>query len=130
MFRWLLLIILVLPAIEIGIMVWAGQIIGAWWVIMLIILTGVIGAFLAKYQGIETLNKARQSVASGQIPHDELFDGLCILIGAIVLFTPGFVTDTLGFILLFPVTRSPIKRWMKQTLRVMMQRGTITIFRR
>ncbi|MDC3412633.1 membrane protein FxsA [Aquibacillus sp. 3ASR75-11] len=130
MFRWLLLFVLVVPALEIGVLVWIGGIVGPWWVILLIILTGVLGAWLAKQQGIEALHRARQSVSMGQVPHDVIFDGLCILIGAAFLLTPGFITDTLGFILLIPYTRNPIKHWMQKMLQNMMKRGTITIFRR
>ncbi len=129
MFRWLLLFILVVPACEIGIFVWAGGIIGPWWVIALIILTGVLGAYLAKMQGIETLTRARASLSYGQIPQEEIMDGICILVGAVVLLTPGFITDAIGFLLLFPVTRRPIKIWMMQMIRKMLDRGTITIIR-
>ncbi|MEQ6377783.1 FxsA family protein [Bacillaceae bacterium S4-13-58] len=129
MFRWLLLFILVVPACEIGIFVWAGGIIGPWWVIALIILTGILGAYLAKVQGIETLTRARASLSYGQIPQEEIIDGICILVGAVVLLTPGFITDAIGFLLLFPVTRRPIKIWMKQIIRKMLDRGTITIIR-
>lgn len=130
MFRWILLFVLIVPALEIGIFVWAGGIIGGWWVVLLIVLTGVLGAWLAKKQGLETLNRARQAVSYGQLPHEEIFDGICILIGAVVLLTPGFITDTIGFILLLPYTRNPIKLWLQKLLRTMMDRGTITIFRR
>lgn len=129
MFRWLLLFILVVPACEIGIFVWAGGIVGPWWVIALIILTGVLGAYLAKMQGIETLTRARTSLSYGQIPQEEIIDGICILVGAVVLLTPGFITDAIGFLLLFPVTRRPIKIWMKNVIRKMLDRGTITIIR-
>lgn len=130
MFRWLLLFILVVPALEIGILVWAGNAIGPWWVILLIISTGILGAYLAKYQGLETLNNARDAVSRGMIPHDAIFDGVCILIGAVVLLTPGFITDAIGFTLLVPTTRMPIKKVMKRIVRRMMENGTITVFRR
>ncbi|MCT2537181.1 membrane protein FxsA [Aquibacillus koreensis] len=130
MFRWMLLFILIVPALEIGILVWAGGIIGPWWVVLLIVLTGVIGAWLAKKQGLDTINRARQSMSYGQLPHGEIFDGICILLGAAVLLTPGFITDAMGFLLLLPVTRDPIKRGMQKALRTMMERGTITFYRR
>lgn len=130
MFRWLLIFILVVPALEIGVLVWAGNLVGPWWVILLIIATGMLGAFLAKQQGYETLHKARESVNRGMIPHDEIFDGICILIGAVVLLTPGFITDAIGFILLIPTTRTPIKTGLKRVVRKMMDNGTITVFRR
>lgn len=130
LFRWLLLFILVVPALEVGVLVWAGNLVGPWWVILLIISTGILGAYLAKQQGMETLNNAREAVYRGMIPHDEIFDGICILIGAVVLLTPGFITDAIGFTLLFPTTRAPIKSVLKRTVRKMMDNGTITVFRR
>lgn len=129
MFRWLFLLIVIVPALEIGILIGAGKLIGAWWVVLLIISTGALGAYLAKSQGLDTINRARQNVSNGIIPHDELIDGLCILIGAVVLLTPGFITDTFGFLLLFPATRYPIKKWLKLIIRKMLNNGTITIFR-
>ncbi|KGP90833.1 exlusion protein FxsA [Pontibacillus chungwhensis BH030062] len=130
MFRWLLLFILVVPALEIGVLVWAGNLVGPWWVILLIIATGILGAFLAKRQGMETLNRARDNVQRGMVPQEEIFDGICILIGAVVLFTPGFITDAIGFILLLPITRTPLKRSLQKAVKRMMENGTITIFRR
>ncbi|GGD16808.1 FxsA family protein [Pontibacillus salipaludis] len=130
MFRWLLLFILVVPALEIGVLVWAGNLVGPWWVILLIIATGILGAFLAKKQGMETLNRARDNVQRGIVPQEEIFDGICILIGAVVLFTPGFITDAVGFTLLLPITRTPLKRSLQKAVKRMMENGTITIFRR
>ncbi|MDL4840663.1 FxsA family protein [Aquibacillus rhizosphaerae] len=130
MFRWVLLFVLIVPALEIGILIWAGGVIGPWWVVFLILLTGIIGAWLAKQQGLDTLNRARQSMSYGQLPHEQIFDGICILIGAVVLLTPGFITDAIGFLLLLPFTRGPIKLWLQKVLKTMMDKGTITIFRR
>ncbi|WP_028783434.1 FxsA family protein [Thalassobacillus devorans] len=128
MFRWLLLFILVVPALEIGLLVWTGNIIGPLWVVLLIILTGVLGAWLAKQQGLETIYNFRQSMANGRVPQDALLDGACILVGGAVLLTPGFITDAIGFLLLLPPTRAPIKRLIRKLIRRMMDRGTITIY--
>ncbi|SFG08937.1 UPF0716 protein FxsA [Halobacillus alkaliphilus] len=130
MFRWLLLFILIVPALEIGLLIWAGNWIGPWWVILLIILTGVIGAWLAKQQGLETIRNFQNSMSSGQMPQDTLLDGACILVGGAVLLTPGFITDAIGFLLLIPPTREPIKRLIKKVISKMMDKGTVTIYRR
>jgi len=92
-FRWLFILILIVPALEIGVFIWAGDLIGGWSVIGVIILTGIIGASLARQQGMETLRRAQHNMSMGQTPTGEIFDGICILIGAIVLLTPGFITD-------------------------------------
>ncbi|SDN77092.1 FxsA family protein [Halobacillus aidingensis] len=130
MFRWLLLFILVVPALEIGVLIWTGNLIGPIWVILLIILTGVLGAWLAKKQGLETIRNFQQSVHYGQVPQDTLLDGACILVGGAVLLTPGFITDAIGFLLLFPATRFPIKRVIRNAIQKAMQKGTITIYRK
>ncbi len=130
MFRWLLLLIIIVPALEIGVLVWAGNWIGPWWVILLIITTGVIGAWLAKQQGLETIRNIQMSMQSGQMPQDVLLDGACILIGGAFLLTPGFITDTIGFLLLIPGTRTPIKGFLKRMIMKMMDRGTVTIYRK
>ncbi|MBM7554985.1 FxsA family protein [Thalassobacillus pellis] len=130
MFRWLLLLIIIVPALEIGILVWAGNMIGPIWVVLLIILTGVVGAWLAKKQGLETVQHFRSSMSMGQLPQDTLLDGACILVGGTLLLTPGFITDTTGFLLLFPLTRNPIKVLIRKWVKRRMDRGTITIHRR
>ncbi|MFB1050851.1 FxsA family protein [Paraliobacillus sp. JSM ZJ581] len=130
MFRWLFLLILVVPALEIGIFVWASNIIGGWWVVFCILLTGVLGAYLAKREGLQTLRLAQIEMSNGRLPAEQIFDGVCILIGAVVLLTPGFITDTIGFFLLLPFTRTPFKHGLQQVLRTLLNKGTITIFRR
>ncbi|MCZ0704665.1 UPF0716 protein FxsA [Natronobacillus azotifigens] len=130
MFRWLFLLILIVPALEIGVFIWAGGKIGGLSVIGLIILTGLFGATLAKQQGTETLRRAQTNMNTGQLPAEEIFDGICILIGAIVLLTPGFITDIFGFLLLLPVTRNPLKVWLKAIVQQMINKGSVTIYRR
>ncbi|AKG04145.1 membrane protein FxsA [Salimicrobium jeotgali] len=130
MFKWLFLIILIIPALEIGILIWSGNIIGPLWVILLIITTGAIGAWLAKREGMETIRDFQDSLQRGNPPRHTLLDGACILVGGAVLLTPGFITDAIGFLLLFPVTRHPIKKVVMKAIEKGMSNGTITIHRR
>ncbi|UOR11946.1 FxsA family protein [Halobacillus amylolyticus] len=130
MFRWLFLLIIIVPALEIALFIWAGQIIGPWWVILLIITTGVVGAWLAKQQGLETVRKVQSSMGAGHEPGETLLDGACILVGGTLLLTPGFISDTVGFLLLLPFTRPPIKAFLRKIIMKMMDRNTITIYRR
>ncbi|WP_102026800.1 FxsA family protein [Salirhabdus sp. Marseille-P4669] len=129
MFRFLFIILVILSALEIGVFIWLGNEFGGWFVILGIIGTGIIGALLAKNQGIEALNRAKSQMSLGGFPHDEILDGIAILIGAILLFTPGFITDTLGFLLLIPITRQPVKRKLKNLFINMMNKGNIVFFR-
>ncbi|WP_042223248.1 FxsA family protein [Oceanobacillus manasiensis] len=123
--RWLLLSMLLLSGVEIGVFIWVGGMIGPWWVALLIILTGIIGVSLAKQQGVETWKKAQISMRNGAAPTSYIIDGICILIGGIFLFTPGFVTDIGGFILVIPFTRAPFKTYIGKLISKMMSNNTI-----
>ncbi|WP_273151095.1 FxsA family protein [Methylophaga thiooxydans] len=105
MFRFLFLLFLVIPIIEIFFLIQVGQVIGAGWTIFLVVGTAVLGAFLLRMQGFQTLQRAQTSMAHGQIPAKEMLEGLCLLVSGALLLTPGFVTDTLGFLLLTPPIR-------------------------
>lgn len=127
--RWLLLALSILPACEIGVFVWIGGKIGPWWVVLLILLTGIIGITIAKIQGTYTLQKARISINNGQVPTEQIMDGICILIGAVFLLSPGFITDTIGLLLVLPILRKPLKRVLYHFIKRKMSNGTF-IFRR
>lgn len=123
---WILLtVFIIMPAIEIGLFVWVGGYIGAGWVIAIIILTGILGAALARQQGMETWRRAQIVLAERRVPGEEIIDGICIFIGGVFLLAPGFVTDALGFLLLLPITRSPLKSVIKKWLGFMMAKKTI-----
>lgn len=127
---YLILLFTVLPALELYVLIKVGGVIGAGNTILIIILTGVLGAYLARFQGIITLQRIQQSLNKGQLPNDALMDGLMILVGGIVLLTPGFITDITGFLLLIPPTRSLIKIFALKTFEKMMKEGkTIHIYR-
>ncbi|WP_017473390.1 FxsA family protein [Amphibacillus jilinensis] len=130
MFKWLFLLLLIMPALEIGVFIWAGAQVGIWSVIGLIVFTGLVGATLARQQGMDALRRAQESMQAGQVPADAIFDGICILIGGVVLLTPGFITDFFGFILLMPLTRSPLKGWLKAVVQKMMNNGNVIIHKR
>ncbi|RDW16323.1 membrane protein FxsA [Oceanobacillus arenosus] len=127
--RWLILALLVIPAAEIGVFIWLGNMIGPWWVIFLILFTGIAGVAIAKKQGIDTWNRARVMMSQGQPPGEAMIDGICIFMGSILLFLPGLISDIAGIILILPFARRPIKRWIYYYLRRKMKNGTI-IFRK
>lgn len=130
MFRILLALIIVVPALEIWLLISIGQYIGPWLTIILIILTGVLGAWLAKYQGLEALRNAQQKMSYGQMPGDVIIDGLCILVGGVLLLTPGFISDSIGFFLLIPATRNLVKPFIIRVIRNRMDKGQFTIINR
>lgn len=122
-------LIIVIPALEIGVLILSGKTIGAIPTILIIILTGVIGAWLAKKQGVETLRNAQQQMQFGQIPGMAIIDGLCILVGGLLLLTPGFITDSVGFLLLLPISRNKIKPVLLRIIRKMIDKNQFTIIR-
>jgi UPF0716 protein FxsA len=125
----LLALMIIIPAIEIGLLIVSGKMLGVLPTVLLIIATGALGAWLAKQQGLETLRKAQEELRYGRIPAEAILDGLCILIGGIFLLTPGFVSDLTGFFLLLPPTRKVIKPLIIKMLKRMINKGHFTIFK-
>ncbi len=123
MFRILVLLFIVVPAIELWGLISVGKVIGGWATVALVILTGVVGAWLAKQQGVQTLRLLQVQLSRGQMPTDAFLDGLIILVGGVLLLTPGFVTDLAGFLFLLPYTRTIIRYFLKKWLWSMLKSG-------
>ncbi len=111
------LFFIVIPLIEVMLFITIGKYIGLWNTIIIIIITGIIGAILVKSQGITILNKALEEIKSNKIPILSIFEGIAILIAGAFLLTPGFLTDTLGCILLIPKTRNLIISYITTHLK-------------
>jgi UPF0716 protein FxsA len=94
-----------LPAVEIFLMIEIGGKLGAFNTISLIFLSAIIGVYLAKLQGIQTLRSGMVNLYQNKVPIYELMSGASIAIAALLLIIPGFFTDTVGFLLLIPFTR-------------------------
>lgn len=105
----LLLVFIGIPIVEIAIMIEAGRTFGLWPTVGAIIFTAVLGAALVRHQGFSTLMRARQSLNDGQLPIQEVFEGFCIFVAGAMLLTPGFVTDSIGFLLLVPAFRRALQ---------------------
>jgi UPF0716 protein FxsA len=127
--RYLLLFLIIVPAVEIAFLLLSGKTIGILPTIFLLIFTGVLGAYLAKREGLETIRKAQEQLRYGQIPGDALLDGICILLGGTLLLTPGFITDVIGFLLLAPPTRKFFKIQLIEAFKRWIEKGTVTIIR-
>ena len=111
------LFFIAIPLIEVILFITVGKYIGLWNTIFIIIMTGIVGAILVKSQGITILNKALEEIKSNQIPILSIFEGIAILIAGAFLLTPGFLTDTLGCILLIPKTRNLIISYITTHLK-------------
>ena len=129
MFIKLLIIFIFIPLLEIYILIEAGRIVGLGPTLGLIILTGIAGAWLARTQGIEILQKIQAETSSGQMPAATLIDGALILVGGLTLLTPGFFTDAIGFSFLIPVTREMWRKGFKLWLENQIRKGSVTIKR-
>ena len=112
MFKILFLLFLTVPLIEIYFLIQVGQHIGALSTILLCILTAALGAILLRIQGLLTLLRAQEKLRQGQIPADNMLEGLILLIAGVLLLTPGFVTDVIGFLCLVPSLRSLLAQKM------------------
>ena len=108
----------IIPVSEIYILIAIGGQIGILTSIGLVILTGIVGASLARSQGLQTLGRIRDSFQQGVVPGEELLNALLIAIAGIVLLTPGFLTDAAGLFLLIPATRTLCREWLKRRIEL------------
>ncbi|HOJ75646.1 MAG TPA: FxsA family protein [Phycisphaerae bacterium] len=116
MFRLALLLIL-WPLIELYLLIQIGRATSAFTALTIVILTGVVGAALAKREGLKTYHRIRQELAAGHIPGDHLVDALMILVAGILLITPGLISDTVGIALLVPHFRRLVREHLKRRLQ-------------
>ncbi len=109
----LLVLFVILPFVELYLLIELGSRIGTLPTLGIVVLTGIAGAALAKHQGLSVLQRIQTEMSFGQMPGEIIFDGVLVLIGAVLLITPGILTDTTGFLLLIPVTRDLFKKYLK-----------------
>ncbi|MAU07745.1 MAG: membrane protein FxsA, partial [Deltaproteobacteria bacterium] len=107
----------IIPAVELYLLIEIGSQLGALPTLGIVLGTGFLGAYLARLEGLNTLLRVREAALEGRSPTDDLLDGALIVAAGLVLITPGFLTDLTGFLLLFPLTRYPIREWLKSRLR-------------
>lgn len=109
---WLFIILIVVPIIEIALFVQVGGAIGLWPTLATVVLTAIIGSVLLRAQGIATLSRLQDSLNTGTNPLDPIANGALILLAGVVLLTPGFFTDAVGFALLVPPVRALVIKWI------------------
>jgi len=122
-FTKLLILFIIVPVIELYVLIEVGKKIGSLSVIGIIILTGILGAYLVKSQGFMILKKIQNDIDEGILPGNSLIQGAIILVGGILLFTPGFITDIVGFIFLMPFTRKVVKNYLLKWLKGKIKEG-------
>lgn len=125
MFLYLVFLFTVVPAVELYLLITVGGMIGVFETIWIIILTGVVGAALAKSQGRALLMDIQKELSQGQLPATKLIQGLLVFAGGLLLLTPGFLTDVLGFSMVIPITRIPFALFLRHLFTKMIAKGTI-----
>lgn len=122
-FTKLLMLFIIVPVVELYILIEVGKKIGSLTTIGIIILTGILGAYLVKSQGFMILKKIQNDLNEGILPGNSLIQGAIILAGGILLLTPGFITDIIGFIFLIPASRRVVKKYLLKWLKGKIKKG-------
>ena len=117
----LLLLFTLVPLVELVLLIWVTQHTNLAFTIALVLVTGVIGAALARHEGLRCWRKAQEEMAAGRLPGDPLIDALLILIAGALLITPGILTDLVGFALLTPPVRRILRTWLKRSFQARIQ---------
>lgn len=128
MFMKLFLAFTVIPILELYLILVVGHSIGVLPTVLAILTAALLGAALARQQGLSALMRLRSTVMSGQMPTDALIDALLIFAAGILLLAPGFLTDFMALFLLLPLTRKPIRELLKRRIQRGLKRGTVRVF--
>lgn len=119
--KWLLVLFILIPAVEVTVLIGSSHLIGMWPTFAMIVFTAVLGAYLAKQQGFKVLREIQSRLNRGEMPGDAVIDGIFVFIGGVLLLVPGYVTDIIGFVFIFPITRRLLKpmimKWLEWKLR-------------
>jgi UPF0716 protein FxsA len=128
MFKLFLLFTLI-PVIEIYLLIQVGSLIGPLPTVVLLLGISAAGAWLVRSQGFLILRRVQEELAAGRLPATELMDGALVLVGGVLLVTPGFFTDALGLVFLLPMTRSLLKQVVRRWLEGRLSRGGVIVVR-
>ena len=127
MFFKLFLIFALIPAIELALLIKVGSLIGALNTIIIVILTAIIGAYLVRLEGLGVMYRIQKNMQEGIFPAEELINGAMILVAGAMLLTPGFFTDIIGFLMVFPVSREFIKKIARRYIKKKINSNEIEI---
>lgn len=130
MLRWLAVLFIVLPALEIFLLIQSGKLIGGMATFGLLILAGFLGAYMAKREGKRVWDYAQFRLSRGEVPTDSILDGICVFLGGALLIFPGYITDIAGLLLLVPLTRGIAKLLVLRYITRRIDQGRIIFFRR
>lgn len=128
MFGRLLLLFLIVPVLDLALLVSVGSRIGLGPTLAVVVVTAVLGSWLAKREGVAAWRRVQSKMVTGGLPGPELIDGLIILVSGTLLLTPGFLTDITGILGLFPPTRALVRRALKSRFEQSIQTGSTRMF--
>ena len=114
MFIRLFLLFTIVPLIELTLLIKIGTVFGVFHTVALVLITGVIGAWLARDQGLRVIGELQATLGSGKIPTNQIIEGALVLVSAVLLVTPGVITDIIGFLFVIPYTRKIVRDMFKR----------------
>ncbi|CAH1532146.1 protein FxsA [Vibrio jasicida] len=123
MFPILLLAFIFVPIIEIGLFIQVGGFLGLWPTIALVLITAFVGASLVRSQGLQTLMSVQGRLEQGELPAQQIFEGVMLAVAGVLLLTPGFMTDALGMLVLLPAPRAAIAKYLMSKMVVKTMNG-------
>lgn len=115
---------------EIVLLLLLGNQVGILWTILIMVGTGILGAVLAKKQGFQAIKNFQASMQAGQAPGPAALDAVCVLIGALILILPGFLTDIVGLFFVLPFTRKIVQKYMYKSMRKQLKKSSVVIVQR
>jgi len=126
----LFLLFAVVPVIEVYLLIKVGRLVGPLSTVAILLLISLVGAWLVRHQGFQILRRIQDELALGRLPAAELVDGALVLVGGVLLLTPGFFTDFLGLFFLIPASRAVLKRFLGLWLQSRLVDGKTIVVRR
>jgi UPF0716 protein FxsA len=123
----LLLLFILVPAVELAILIELGRHLGTIPTLAIIVLTGTLGAILARLEGLNVLRSAQEKMSRGELPAGSMADGVMILVAAALLVTPGILTDAFGFLLLVPWFRNVVKGFLLRRFRKAVEENRVRV---
>ena len=124
---YLIVLFIGLPIVELALLFELHGAVGFLPTVMLVLLTGVVGAALVRRQGLATLLKIQREMSVGNVPAPQMMDGVMILLAGALLVTPGLITDVTGFLLLVPYVREHIRLWIGKMIERKIRSGYIQV---
>lgn len=118
MFPILLILFIAVPVIEIGLFIQVGGFLGFWPTILLVLITAIAGASLVRSQGLQTLLSVQSRLQQGELPAQQIIEGVMLAVAGVLLLTPGFMTDAMGMIVLLPMPRAMLARKLMSKVTV------------